>query len=89
MGIFNVEEIYIIILCAGAYEDYSETLLFATFDEKVAENWVDRFNNIIINNKERIDNYYDDGDYDKPDLYLYDLIKWDPPFAKFKKLNIK
>lgn len=88
MGIFNVEEIYIIILCAGVHEDYSKTLLFATFDEKVAENWVDRFNNIIINNKERIDNYYDDGDYDKPDLYLYDLIK-DPPFAKFKKLNIK
>lgn len=51
--------IYIVKINNGCYFDDSITNLeFATTNENEASEWCDKFNKIIENNKERMENYY-------------------------------
>jgi predicted secreted protein len=74
--------IYVVQVCRGQYDDYWENEIFATADKARAEKWRDRYNRIIDDNKERIDNYYDDQDWSKPEPFWYSEINWDVPRAR-------
>ena len=74
--------IYLVNVCSGQYEVYTEREIFATADKERAEKWRDKYNRIIDNNKERIKHYYDDGNYEKEQPFWYDKINYDSPMAR-------
>ena len=45
---------YIVYLMYGDYEDTVENPIFITLSENKAKNWINKFNSIINNNRERI-----------------------------------
>ena len=84
--------IYLVQLCSGQYEDYTQNEVFATTDKERAEKWCDKFNKIIEDNEDRIDKYYDDDDcddYDKEHPFWYDIMMYDCPTARFVKVELR
>ena len=81
--------IYLVMVCSGQYEDYTERHIFATADKDTAEKWRDKYNRIIDNNKDRINHYYDDNDWDKPEPFWYDEINWDLPTAQVQEIALR
>jgi hypothetical protein len=75
-------KIYTATLTQGRYEDYYETIIFATFDKNKAEAWVDRFNRIIKENEERIFN--SDEDY-----FWNNFIRWENPIAIVQEFEVR
>ena len=76
-----MEEIYIAVIGQGEYGDYYESEIFASFDKDKVEKWVSKFNKIVEDNRDRICSHYDDGDYNKNDLFWYDYISYSRPIA--------
>lgn len=74
--------IYLVMVCSGEHDDYTERHIFATTNKDTAEKWRDKYNRIIDNNKDRIIHYYDDQDCDKPEPFWYNEINWDLPTAR-------
>ena len=85
----NKEIIYLVAVCSGEYEDYTEHNIFATTDKDKAEKWRDKYNRIIDNNKDRINNYYDDRDWVKPEPFWYDKINYDLPKARIREVELR
>jgi len=81
--------IYLVIVCSGQYEDYRERPVFATKDKELAKKWRDRFNRIIDSNEDRMNHYYDDGDYDKVEPFWYDEIRWRSPQAQVREVELR
>lgn len=81
--------IYLVMVCNGQHEDYTERHIFATTDKDKAEKWRDKYNRIIDNNKDRINHYYDDGDYNKPVPFWYEAINWDFPTAQVREIELR
>jgi len=77
--------IYLVQVCRGEHDDEHFFTIFATDDESYAKKWRDKFNRIIEENKDRIQKYYDDGNYEKPELFWQDMIEWDTPMAMIEK----
>lgn len=70
---------YIVQECIGDYDDIIERIIFVTSNKKLAEKWKEKYERIIENNKERISNYYDDENYDKPYPLWHDKIVYRLP----------
>jgi hypothetical protein len=87
--------IYLVMICSGAYEDYTERHIFATADKEKAEKWQDKYNLIIANNKDRISKYYTDqdwhelsnGSFRKPFPFWYTEIRYYKPIAKVVEIE--
>lgn len=74
---------YLVSICQGQFDDYTEHEVFVTASKDMADKWCSRFNKIIDENLDRIKHYYhDDKDYSKPELFWYNFIYWETPFAK-------
>ena len=67
-----MEKIYIVLLY-HIDEKYKENK-FATLDKNNAVMFCNKFNRIIKNNRERIESYYNDNNYNKPSPLWYDMI---------------
>jgi len=85
----NKDVMYLVKICSGMYEDYTEQNIFVTRDKDKAKKWVDRYNRIVDENVDRIQTYYDDGDYDKPELYCYWILAYDNPNSIIEKLKVR
>ena len=81
--------IHVVILAEGEYDDYRERILFYTENEDTAVKWCKRHNRIVEANYERLNSFYDDGDYDKPEPFMHDYIKYQTPQAIFRTINEK
>ena len=81
--------IYLVMVCSGEYEDYTERHIFATKDKKRAEKWRDKYNRIIDSNKDRINHYYDDQNWSKPEPFWYDEINWYSPAAQVREIELR
>lgn len=82
----NNEIMYVAILTMGDSVDYRESNVFCSVDKNKVENWVNRFNNIINNNRERI-NKYECCEEEQP--FWYDYIKWENPYAIMEEIPIR
>lgn len=82
-----MENIYIVSIY-HADENCRENK-FATHDKNDAEKFCNKFNRIIQNNRERIESYYNDYNYNKPSPLWYDLIYMNRIIAIFEELKIK
>ena len=51
--------VYIAVIGSGEYEDYSETMVFCSFDKNIVQTWINRFNKIIEENEQRIKSNYE------------------------------
>ena len=62
---------------------------FIIYDKIKAEMFCNRFNNIIKNNLERIELYYDDDNFDKPTPLWYDKISYYNLIANYEEIKIR
>ena len=81
--------INLVIVISGECDDHDKSVMFATFDDNKANTWVKKFNRIIDNNKDRMQNYHSDGNYDKEEPYWYDYILWYKPMAIVNQVPLK
>lgn len=44
----NLNEIYVVVLSSGFYDDYCASNHFATFDFEVAKAWIEKYNRILV-----------------------------------------
>lgn len=51
------QEIHLVVIATGAWDDYKETVLFATKDKDKATKWVEKFHSLIDRHVDRIENY--------------------------------
>lgn len=86
-GISNSLQNEGIVYLVLVYYDYIEHIIFATSDKKRAEKWRDKYNRIIDNNKDRITQYYDDDNFDKPEPFWYDEMSYGLPIAQIKEVE--
>jgi ABC-type Fe3+-hydroxamate transport system substrate-binding protein len=70
------------IKTAGSDEEEIEDFVFATTKKEKAEKWVKKFNRIVDENKERIQNI----DWCDETPLWYDFLKWDQPTAEMKEI---
>ena len=84
-----MNEMHIVYVSSGEYDDYRERNMFVTHDKSKAEKWVLRYNKIVADNYNRIQNYYDDENYEKPEPFCYDDIHWDKPTAHCKTIEVR
>ena len=82
----NYKIIYIAALGAGTYEDYAERAIFCSFDKLKVKNWVNQFNRIIENNRDKIESY---SVLDGEEPFWYEYIKWEMPKAILRKAPIR
>ena len=84
----NKENLYLVVVATGSYDDYFENIKFATEDEEKALLWVGKFNKIIEENKDRINNYcFTLGQEKEP--FWYDFIQYYEPIALIRKTELK
>ena len=79
------KKIYLVVKCLGSYDDYHEEVVFATQDEDKANNWVARYNDIIKNNKPRIESKYKEKKY----CFWYWDIVGEYPKAVVRKVEVR
>ena len=85
---------YIVKVCMGECEDYTEYLKFVTENIEVAEKWVNRYNKIIKDNKERIQtisNKIHKTDFEEniiTPLWFYDIL-YENPEAQIEKIQVR
>jgi hypothetical protein len=67
-----MKTIYIIKYCGG-FEDYFENIIFATFNKKLAQKYVEKYNRILNKWKEHYRQYEDDEGFldDIHSNYIY------------------
>ena len=82
----SVKKIYVAMIATGRYDDYYETPVFASEDESKVNNWVERFNKIIKDNRERIVSYKDNLD-EQP--FWFDCVMWESPRALMAGIPIR
>jgi hypothetical protein len=83
-----MKKLYIVIVAKGSYEDYYEESKFATLDKKKAELWVEKFNRIIDDNKERLQKAaYSDEEH--INYFWWDYVGWDTPMASFSEIEFR
>ena len=82
----NNKIIYIAILGAGTYDDYAEQVIFCSFNKLKVKNWVNRFNRIIENNRDRIESY---SVLNGKEPFWYEYIKWEMPRALLQEAPIR
>lgn len=83
------KKIYIATIVTGQYEDSSYDDIFASFDKDKVIKWCDKFNSIIDRNRDRISKYYENGDYDKKELFWYDFVYYNDPLATFSEVEYR
>ena len=79
--------IYVASIATGEYDDYDENDVFCSFDKLKVEKWINKFNNIITNNKNRISEFDNDNDDKTP--YLYEYIINREPSALMKEISFE
>ena len=84
----NKENLYLVVVATGSYDDYFENIKFATEDEEKALLWVSKFNKIIEENKDRINNYCFTLEQEK-EPFWYDFIQYYEPNALIRKTELK
>ena len=84
----TINKVYLVIVSSGQWEDYIEQKVFVTTNEYKAKNWCDRFNKIISDNKERVFDFYRDGDYEKKQPFWFSRIE-EEPNAFYKGVELR
>ena len=81
--------VYLVSVCTGSYEDYTEHEIFVTNDKTLATKWKDRYNRIIDENKDRIKHYRDDCNCNKKLPFWHDEIYYNEPVAKILEVEFR
>lgn len=81
-----MKECYAVFIGFGQYEDYHADLRFVTFSKEQAQNWVNKYNKIVENNFERLDNF--NIDESLLPLYYQEIIQ-DEAHAFFEKTKVR
>ena len=74
--------IYAAIIISGGWDGFSENYVFVSFNKNKVENWCKRFNKIISDNTDRIENK-------KTYCFWHDFIKYEHPEAVLKELELR
>ena len=82
------EKIHLAIIAMGHYEDYKETIVFSSKDEVKVQLWVDRFNKIIADNKDRMAKFVFEDDYIHEPLWYWEIL-YESPSAKTKEVELR
>ena len=82
-----MEKIYVAIIGTGEHSDYYENSIFCSENKEMVENWVNKFNNLIEKNNNRIYNYDIDNDNDVP--LWYDFINYECPTALMRETELR
>ena len=78
---------YLAIVIHGEYEDYREYEIFVSSDKKKVLKWVNRLNNLINIQRDRIKHFeYSDGK--RPPFYYYE-VQYNNPFAKIAEIEVR
>jgi len=76
------DKIYVAAIGLGIGEDYRVDNIFSS-DETTVRNWVNRFNKIVGDNKDRI------IDSENCDVFWYDYVKWYEPMAFLEVVELR
>ena len=78
---------YLAIVTHGQYEDYREYEIFVSSDKKKVLKWVNRLNNLIDIQRDRIKNFVvSDG---KKAPFYYFEIQYDNPEAEIREIEVR
>ena len=69
-------KIYIAMYSKGRYEDYSEYIVFATYDKSKVIKWCDKFNRILEKWIEYYEKYEDSFDWIKEEHVAKHFKRW-------------
>jgi len=76
---------YLVSIRSGDIYDFGIENIFITKDYEKAEKWIEKFNKIIRDNQDRIENYYKtDEDYMKEQPLWYERIYSNDPVARME-----
>lgn len=84
----NKESLYLVVVATGSYDDYFEKIKFATEDEEKALLWVNKFNRILAENKDRLNNYCFTKNQEK-EPFWYGFVHYQEPNALIRKTELK
>jgi len=78
---------YLAIVTHGQYEDYREYKIFVSSDKKKVLKWVNRLNNLIDIQRDRINRFdFSDG---KQAPFHYFEVKYMNPVAEIREIEVR
>ena len=78
---------YLAIVIHGQYEDYREYEIFVSSDKKKVLKWVNRLNNLITIQRDRI-NKFDFSDGEQAPFYYFE-VKYMNPEAGIREIEVR
>ena len=76
-----MKQLFNAVITSGSYDDYMEVTMFSSFNKKMVDKWVKRYNDIIKDASQRSINYYKSENFDKDPPFLAELIFYSNPKA--------
>lgn len=82
---------YIVTITTGSSWDRDTYNKFVTLDKEYADTWVEKFNRIIENNKERIDKFAETPEFynDETQLFWAEYIHYQSPSARVEEIELR
>lgn len=86
-----INKVYIVKIMSGQPYETSEYEKFVTLDKIKAENWVNKYNNIIERHKDRISAFMESEEFYKcdKDFYTYEYIYYENPTAYTEEIELR
>lgn len=82
-----MEKVYIVSVESGSYDDYQRDDIFATKSLTLAINWCERFNGIVKQNTDRINNFDTISNLKRP--FWFNGIRYGKMSAFINKIELR
>ena len=79
---------HLVMVATGSYDDYNESPIFVTENKEKALLWVEKYNKLIKDNTDRINNYVFKEQQEK-EPFWYWLIQYEQPTAMIRKVEYR
>lgn len=81
-----MKPLYLITITTSLWGDIWIIPHFATLDKEKAEKWVERFNRIVEDNRERLNNFDLNSSDNTP--FWHDYILYENPWSSLKEIKL-
>ena len=76
-----MRQIFNAVIISGDHDTYNEVVMFSSFNKKMVNKWVKRYNNIIEVASQRSIDYYKNKKFNQEPPFLAELIYYSKPKA--------
>lgn len=82
---------YIVIVTDGRAYEWTEYNKFVTQDKRYAEKWVEQFNRVMKNHKDRISKFVQSDAFmnSEKEFSLHEYVHYNDPSASYREIELR